>query len=464
MGSNDFLENVNTLAGMQNILAELSANIQTFKKLESNELGINKVVELETGIITIRDNISKLILVANANNELLGIANKLDDLLQVNTNTNDFFFEYEEAKVLVGKFRVEIDKIFTISPEIKAIYESINLKHTDINKNVLKAITSASSASSSAGVAVAAKNAIEEKYQVYLDAIQIEDEVVDVASIKNEIIEVKNNLVKIVAVFNKLSEVSTIVQMKTSIENLAANIQEIKDAITITTDAKNVTNQNATTTTQDKNLVKQYKDETLNNRNITLNLKDATVKAVSDMTSIVNQINRQTSSNNKIAFQVHSIATRLSIEFSKVITNIKTIQEEKELELNLFAENLTQSLTLEIANAKTIVSKDVITSQKIVSEISESLSLLTDAKHRENKNEIRFKNSELVSLLAVSKMMIENKVISENATNQILEFEIKPKENDHEKIKNLLNSLTVNKRVELLVAKGLLTDIKLQNL
>lgn len=464
MGSNDFLENVNTLAGMQNILAELSANIQTFKKLESNELGINKVVELETGIITIRDNISKLILVANANNELLGIANKLDDLLQVNTNTNDFFFEYEQAKVLVGKFRVEIDKIFTISPEIKAIYESINLKHTDINKNVLKATMSASSASVSAGVAVAAKNAIEEKYQVYLDAIQIEDEVVDVASIKNEIIEVKNNLVKIVAVFNKLSEVSTIVQMKTSIENLAANIQEIKDAISITTDAKNVTNQNVATTTQDKNLVKQYKDETLNNRNITLNLKDATEKAVSDMTSIVNQINRQTSSNNKIAFQVHSIATRLSIEFSQVITNIKMIQEEKELELNLFAENLTQNLTLEIANAKTIVSKDVITSQKIVYEISESLSLLTDAKHRENKNEIRFKNSELVSLLAVSKMMIENKVISENATNQILEFEIKLKENDHEKIKNLLNSLTVNKRVELLVAKGLLTDIKLQNL
>lgn len=464
MATNSFIANVNTLAGMENILAELSANIQTFKKLESNELGINKVVELETGIITIRDNISKLILVANANNELLGIANKLDDLLQVNTNINDFFFEYEEAKVLVGKFRVEIDKIFTISPEIKAIYESINLKHTDINKNVLKAIASASSASSSAGVAVAAKNAIEEKYQVYLDATQIEDEVIDVASIKNEIIEVKNNLVKIVAVFNKLSEVSTIVQMKTSIENLAANIQEIKDAITITTDAKNVTNQNVATTTQDKTLVKQYKDETLNNRNITLNLKDATVKAVSDMTSIVNQINRQTSSNNKIAFQVHSIATRLSIEFSQVITNIKMIQEEKELELNLFAENLTQNLTLEIANAKTIVSKDVITSQKIVSEISESLFLLTDAKHRENKNEIRFKNSELVSLLAVSKMMIENKVISENATNQILEFEIKLKENDHEKIKNLLNSLTVNKRVELLVAKGLLTDIKLQNL
>lgn len=464
MTTSSFIANVNTLAGMENILAELSANIQIFKKLESNELGINKVVELETGIITIRDNISKLILVANANNELLGIANKLDDLLQVNTNTNDFFFEYGEAKVLVGKFRVEIDKIFTISPEIKAIYESINLKHTDINKNVLKAITSASSASSSAGVAVAAKNAIEEKYQVYLDATQIEDEVVAVASIKNEIVEVKNNLVKFVAVFNKLSEVSTIVAMKSSIENLAANIQEIKDAIAITTDAKNVTNQNVTITTQHKNLAKQYKDETLNNRNITLNLKDATVKAVSDMTSIVNQINRQTSSNNKIAFQVHSIATRLSIEFSKVVTSIKNIQEEKEKELDLFAFNLTEKLNLEITNAKTIVSKDVITSQKIVSGISDSLSLLTDAKHRENKNELRFKNSELISLLALSKMMVENKIITEAAENQILQFEIKLKENDHEKIKNLLNSLTVNKRVELLVAKGLLTDIKLQNL
>lgn len=461
---NSFIANVNNLSGILNVLESLNANIQTFKKIESNEVGIGKVVQLETGIIAIRDNISKLILVANANNQLLNIANKLDDLLQVNTNTNDFFFEYDQAKVLVGKFRVEIDKIFTISPEIKAIYESINLKHIDINKNVLKATTSALNASASAGVAVAAKNAIEGKYQVYLDATQIEDEVVDVAAIKNEIVEVKNNLVKIVTVFNKLSEVSTIVGMKTSIENLAANIQEIKDAIAITTNAKNVTNQNATTTTQDKNLVKQYKDETLNNRNITLNLKDATVKAVSDMTSIVNQINRQTSSNNKIAFQVHSIATRLSIEFSSVIASIKKIQEEKELELNLFAQNLTQNLTLEIANAKTIVSKDVVTSQKIVSEISESLSLLTDAKHRENKNEIRFKNSELVSLLAVSKMMVENKIISVNAQSQILEFENKLKGYEHEKIKNILDSLTVNKRIEVLVAKGLLTDIKLQNL
>lgn len=464
MATNSFIANVNTLAGMENILAELSANIQTFKKLESNELGINKIVELETGIITIRDNISKLILVANANNELLGIANKLDELLQINDNSNNFFLKYDEAKALVGKFRVEIDKIFTISPEIKAIYESINLKHTDINKNVLKATMSASSASVSAGVAVAAKNAIEEKYQVYLDATQIENEVVDVASIKNEIVEVKNNLVKIVAVFNKLPEVSTIVGMKTSIENLAANIQEIKDAITITTDAKNVTNQNVLTTTQDKNLVKQYKDETLNNRNATLNLKDATVKAVSDMTSIVNQINRQTTSNNKLAFQVHSIATRLSIEYSNAIVSLKKMLEDKENEIILFSDNLATNLTLEIANAKTIVSKDVVTSQKIVSEISGSLSLLTEAKHRENKNEIRFKSSELVSLLAVTKMILENRVISDDAANQITQFEIKLKEKDHEKIKTSLNMFTVEQRVELLVAKGLLTDIKLQTL
>ena len=111
MATNSFIANVNTLAGMENILAELSANIQTFKKLESNELGINKVVELETGIITIRDNISKLILVANANNELLGIANKLDDLLQVNTNINDFFFEYEEAKVLIEELTTSSNEI-----------------------------------------------------------------------------------------------------------------------------------------------------------------------------------------------------------------------------------------------------------------------------------------------------------------------------------------------------------------
>ena len=461
---NSFISNVNILAGMRNILTELNSNIQTFKNIESNELGIGKVVELETGIISIRDNISKLILVANANNELLGIANKLDDLLQVNTKTDDFFFKYSEAKSLVGKFRVEIDEIFTLNPQIKSIYESINVKHIDINKNVLKAINSASTASTSAGVAVAAKNVIEEKYQVYETATSIENEVVIVASIKDAIIALKNDLLKIIAVFNKLGNIDTVVSFKTSIENLAANIQEIKDAITITTQNKNTTAQNVLTTTSDKNLVKQYKDEIVEHRNISLTLRDATIKASNDAKEIANQINRQSTSNAKLAFSVHSIATRLSIEFSNLIVAIKKMQEEKEVELNLFAENLTQNLTLEIANAKTIVSKDVVTSQKIVSEISESLSLLTDAKHRENKNEIRFKNSELISLLAVSKMMIENKVISEDATNQILEFENKLKGYEHEKIKNLLNSFTVNKRVELLVAKGLLTDIKLQTL
>lgn len=461
---NSFIANVNILAGMQNILESLNTNIQTFKKLESNELGINKVVELEAGIISIRDNISKLILVANANNQLLGIANNLDELLQINSNSNNFFLKYDEAKALVGKFRVEIDKIFTLSPEIKTIFETINLKHNDINKNILIAQQGSLSASSSAAASIAAKNAVDAKYSVYLTATEIENEVVDVAAIKNEIVEVKNNLVKIVTVFNKLSEVSTIVGMKTSIENLAANIQEIKDAITITTDAKNVTNQNVLTTTQDKNLVKQYKDETLNNRNATLNLKDATVKAVSDMTSIVNQINRQTTSNNKLAFQVHSIATRLSIEYSNAIVSLKKMLEDKENEIILFSDNLATNLTLEIANAKTIVSKDVVTSQKIVSEISGSLSLLTEAKHRENKNEIRFKSSELVSLLAVTKIILENRVISDDAANQITQFEIKLKEKDHEKIKTSLNMFTVEQRVELLVAKGLLTDIKLQTL
>ena len=459
-----FISNVNSLAEISSILENLNSNIQTFKNIESNEWGIGKVVELETGIISIRDNISKLILVANANNELLGIANKLDDLLQVNTKTDDFFFKYSEAKSLVAKFRVEIDEIFTLNPQIKSIYESINVKHIDINKNVLKAINSASTASTSAGVAVAAKNVIEEKYQVYETATSIENEVVIVASIKDEIIALKNDLLKIIAVFNKLGNIDTVVSFKTSIENLAANIQEIKDAITITTQNKNTTAQNVLTTTSDKNLVKQYKDEVVEHRNISLTLRDATIKASNDAKEIANQINRQSTSNAKLAFSVHSIATRLSIEFSNLIVAIKKMQEEKEAELNLFAENLTQNLTLEIANAKTIVSKDVVTSQKIVSEISESLSLLTDAKHRENKNEIRFKNSELISLLAVSKMMIENKVISEDATNQILEFENKLKGYEHEKIKNLLNSFTVNKRVELLVAKGLLTDIKLQTL
>lgn len=459
-----FISNVNALAEIIDSLNNINLNISFIKSANTNEPAIKKVVELEDDILHIKNNSSMLLLISNSMTKLNAISNSLDEIEKVNDNYDDFFVKYDEASRLVGKFRIQLDEFFSAFPEIQTMYQDIVLKNENINKNILKSFANASSSSTNAGVALAAKNAIEEKYQVYLEATTIEDEVVAVASIKNEIVALKNDLSKIVTVFENRANINTLVGFKNSIIDLANNIQDIKDAIAITTDAKNVTNQNVQITTADKNTIKQYKDETLNNRNITLNLKDLAVKTLADMTPIVNQINRQTSSNNKLAFQVHSIATRLSIEFSSVIAAIKKIQEEKELELDLFAENLTNNLALEIANAKTIVSKDVVTSQKIVSEISESLSLLTDAKHRENKNEIRFKNSELISLLAISKMMIENKVIDENTQNQILEFEIKLKEKEHETIKSILNNFTTNQRIEVLVAKSLLTDIKLQTL
>ncbi len=461
---NSFISNVNILAGMIEVLQNIRTNIETIKNVEDKSISIDKIVSLENQLNSIYTNTSDLLLISNSITKLINVSNSLNEIEQANDNYDDFFFKYDEARNLLGKFRVELDSFFSSFPEVQNMYDEIILKNNNINKNILLASQSASSAASSAGVAVAAKNAIEAKYEVYETATSIEDEVVIVAGVKNEIVALKNNLTKIISVFNKLGNIDTVVSFQSTIENLAANIQEIKDAITITTDAKNVTNQNAQSTNSDKNLAKQYKDESLSYRNTTLNLKDATVKAVSDMTSIVNQINRQTASNSKLAFAVHAISTKLSIEYSNTIVSLKKMLEDKEIELNIFAKDLTQSIILEIANAKTIVSRDVQTSQSIVSQISDSLHLLTEAKHRENKNEIRFKNSELVSLLAVSKMMIENKIISEDAKNQILEFEIKLKENDHEKIKNLLNSFTTNQRVELLVAKSLLTDIKLQTL
>ena len=228
MTTNSFIANVNTLAGMENILAELSANIQTFKKLESNELGINKVVELETGIITIRDNISKLILVANANNELLGIANKLDDLLQVNTNTNDFFFEYEEAKVLVGKFRVEIDKIFTISPEIKDIYEDMKLKSIQINQNLLFNQGINLEVASSAAVSLAAKNAIDENYAVYAEVLGFKVELLAVASKINQLSIIETNLdEKYTAYLQVLGIKPQILEIAPRIEELITSSNEI---------------------------------------------------------------------------------------------------------------------------------------------------------------------------------------------------------------------------------------------
>lgn len=461
---NSFISNVNILAGITEVLQNIHTNIQSIKNVEGKSISIDKIVSLENQLNSIYINTSDLLLISDSITKLINVSNSLNEIEQVNDNYDDFFFKYDEARNLLGKFRVELDSFFSSFPEVQNMYDEIIVKNENINKNILLASQSAVSASTSAGVAVAAKVAIEDKYEVYLDATQISDEVVIVAGVKNEIVALKNDLIKIISVFNKLGNIDTVVSFQSTIENLAANIQDIKDAITITTDAKNVTNQNAQTTTSDKNLAKQYKDESLSYRNTTLNLKDETVKAVSDMTSIANQINRQTASNSKLAFAVHAISTNLSIEYSNTIVSLKEMLEDKEIELNIFAKDLTQSITFEIANAKTIVSRDVQTSQKIVSDISRDLSLLLEAKHRENKNEIRFKNSELVSLLAVSKMMIENKIISEDAKNQILEFEIKLKENDHEKIKNLLNSFTTNQRVELLVAKSLLTDIKLQTL
>lgn len=419
-----FIENVNALANIQDILQSINQNIQEIKSVSSNDLSIKKVASLENSISTIKDNIDTLININSSLSKIAKVESKLSEIENANKNISTFTINFQKAESLVSRLRNEIDEIFVLNPQIKSIYEDVIVKNTNINKNILIAQQSSTSASSSAAVAVAAKNAIEEKYGVYQTAITF----------------------------------------KSSIEALALNIQEIKDAITITSQNKNTTAQNAQITTSDKNLVKQYKDEVVEHRNVSLTLRDATIKASNEAKEIANQINRQSASNSKLAFTVHSVATRLSIEFSNLIVAVKKMQEEKEIELDLFAENLTQNLNLEIANAKSIVAKDVVTSQKIVSEISANLSLLTEAKHRENKNEIRFKNSELVSLLAVSKMMMENKIISDNTANQILEFENKLKGYEHEKIKNLLNSLTADKRVELLVAKGLLTDIKLQTL
>lgn len=419
-----FIENVNALVNIQDILQSIKQNIEEIKNVESNDLAIKKVASLENSISTIKDNIDTLVNINSSLSKIAEVESKLSEIENANKNISTFTINFQKAESLVSRLRNEIDEIFVLNPQIKSIYEDVVTKNANINKNILIAQQSSTSASSSAAVAVAAKNAIEEKYEVYQIAITF----------------------------------------KSSIEALALNIQEIKDAITITSQNKNTTAQNAQITTSDKNLVKQYKDEVVENRNVSLTLRDATIKASNDAKEIANQINRQSASNAKLAFTVHNVATRLSIEFSNLIVAVKKMQEEKEIELDLFAENLTQNLNLEIANAKSIVSKDVVTSQKIVSEISANLSLLTEAKHRENKNEIRFKNSELVSLLAVSKMMMENKIISDNTANQILEFENKLKGYEHEKIKNLLNSLTADKRVELLVAKGLLTDIKLQTL
>lgn len=419
-----FIANVNALANIQEVLQSINQNIQEIKSVESNDLAIKKVASLESSISIIKNNIDTLVNISSSLAKIAVVESKLSEIENANKNISTFTVNFQKAESLVSRLRKEIDEIFVLNPQIRSIYEDVVTKNANINKNILIAQQSSTSASSSAAVAVAAKNAIEEKYEVYQTAITF----------------------------------------KSSIEALALNIQEIKDAIAITSVNKDATAQNAQITNSDKNLVKQYKDEVAEHRNVSLTLRDATIKVSNEAKEIANQIDRQSASNSKLAFTVHSLATRLSIEFSNLIVAVKKMQEEKETELNLFAQNLTQNLTLEIANAKTIVSKDVVTSQKIVSEISESLSLLTDAKHRENKNEIRFKNSELVSLLAVSKMMVENKIISVNAQSQILEFENKLKGYEHEKIKNLLDSLTVNKRIEVLVAKGLLTDIKLQNL
>jgi len=421
---NSFITNVNILASISPTLENIGKNIVELKNISANNDTYDKIILLEDGILAIKNNISNLVNITNSLNVINQVQSKLTDIEYMSKAMKEFNYKFDSASNLVSNFRTELDKFFMESPEIKKMYDEIILKNNSINKNALYASQSATSVQSAVATVIAAQKVIEEKYEVYKNAITF----------------------------------------KSSIEAIALNIEEIKDAISITNKNKSDTNANVLQTTEDKAIIKIYKDETLANRNQTLTYRDSTFKAISQVEAVVNQINQQTSTNSKLAFQVHSIATRLNIEFSKVITSIKNIQEEKENELNIFADNLTEKLNLEIANAKTVVSKDVVTSQKIVSEITQSLSLLSDSKNRENKNEIRFKNSELISLLAVSKMMIENKLISDASQNQILEFETKLKGYEHEKIKSLLDKITNNKRVELLVAKGLLTDIKLQNL
>lgn len=415
-----FIANVNIIRQHLAGLIEIRDSLDGLKKISTNISGLEKIGASIDVIDAINENLNSLSLISGSIEDVLRISTNISEIKTVSSKYSEIKSNYEYVRSATGTLRKELDKFFSRDEALQELYTDVASKSSKINKNLLAIQGVEQEVSAIAGVAVSAKNVIEEKYEVYKTAITF----------------------------------------KSAIENVSQRIDEIITAV----DAKEVSEQNALTTTQNRLLVEQYKNSVQENKEYSQVLYDKSSKLFFDAQSLDSKVARQTKTNEKLAFTVHNIATKLNIELSQILATIKLLEEEYRDEMYLFSDNLQRELTLEIAEAKTVVAKDVVTSQKIVSEIKENLSLLTDAKHRENKNEIRFQGSELKSLIAVSEMSIENKITKGEIETKTIEYEIKLKGYEHEQNKSMIRLMSNDRRIELLTAKDILTDMKIKNL
>lgn len=283
---NSFISNVNILAAMTEILQNIRTNIETIKNVEEKSISIGKIVSLENQLNSIYANTSDLLLISNSITKLINVSNSLNEIEQVNDNYDDFFFKYDEAKNLLGKFRVELDSFFSSFPEVQNMYEEIISKNEDTDRNILIAIQSATSASSSAGVATAAKNAINTMYDTYLEIYNYKDELLLIATKLNELSLIDNSLNEIFEAYSQMFP------FKSEIINVSDNLEILLEA----------------------------------KKSIETNM-DIALKILEGAEQVIDISNAFRNIENKNTIRFNSLEIKDSLNYSKILTRIKIIED-----------------------------------------------------------------------------------------------------------------------------------------
>lgn len=283
---NSFINNVNTLANLADILQNINTNIEILEKVGNSELGISKVVELETGIIAIRDNLTEINSIYASITKLSSIANNLDEILQVDIRSSDVSSKYSEIKNIATVMRKEFDTFFIDNENITHMYEEILSLNNNINLKILSLNSKESTAANSAAIAVAAKDAINNMYQVYLDVNSYKDEILLIADKLDNLISIEN------IVDEKYETYLQILPFKAEIINVSNNIQDFIASKTV----------------------------------IESNM-ETSLRLLTDARESLQILNTYKSKENKTELRLKNIEITESLNYSKLLTRIKIIED-----------------------------------------------------------------------------------------------------------------------------------------
>lgn len=192
--NNSFIANVNLIAENMINLNPIKQKLQELININNNLDSITKISGNTNDIVIIKNNISGLNLISSSINELLLISNNMANLNTVNAKYAEVEKKYSETKNIANTFRVELDKFFSRDADVKEIYDDILKKNIQINANLLSIHNKDIEVSNIAAIAIAAKNAIEDKYLVYEEIMTHKSQLLLIAAKLNQFVSVEENI------------------------------------------------------------------------------------------------------------------------------------------------------------------------------------------------------------------------------------------------------------------------------